>query len=122
MLKQRLTGVFSIYLTRFDLSWGHHNFAEKQTNIPIEKCFLMNEIEKEIKDYILEEFLPGENPANLTVSTPLLSTRVLDSLAILKLVAFLEDQFNITIEAYETSEDYMDSIADIARLVQSKKT
>ena len=81
----------------------------------------MNEIEKEIKEYVLEEFLPGEDPANLTVSTPLLSTRVLDSLAILKLVAFLEDQFNVTIEAYETSEDYMDSIADIARLVQSKK-
>jgi acyl carrier protein len=82
----------------------------------------MNEIEKEIKDYVLEEFLPGEDPANLTISTPLLSTRVLDSLAILKLVAFLEDQFNVTIEAYETSEDYMDSIADIARLVQSKKS
>ena len=81
----------------------------------------MNEIEKEIKEYVLEEFLPGEDPANLTVSTPLLSTRVLDSLAILKLVAFLEDQFNVTIEAYETSEDYMDTISDLVRLVQSKK-
>ena len=82
----------------------------------------MSEVENEIKSYILEEFLPGEDPASLVATTPLLSTRVLDSLAILKLVAFLEGQFDVTIEAYETSEDYMDTIADMARLVQSKKS
>lgn len=82
----------------------------------------MSEVENGIKGYILEEFLPGEDPASLTTTTPLLSTRVLDSLAILKLVAFLEGEFGVTIEAYETSEDYMDTIADMARLVQSKKS
>jgi acyl carrier protein len=81
----------------------------------------MSDVENVIKGYILEEFLPGENPDNLLSSTPLLSTRVLDSLAILKLVAFLEGEFGVTIEAYETSEDYMDTIADMTRLVQSKK-
>lgn len=82
----------------------------------------MSEVESDIKGYILEEFLPGEDPATLTTTTPLLSTRVLDSLAILKLVAFLEGEFGVTIEAYETSEDYMDTIADMATLVQSKKS
>lgn len=81
----------------------------------------MNGIENQIKGYILEEFLPGEDPATLSPTTPLVSTRILDSLAILKLVAFLEDQFDITIEAYETSVDYMDTISDLVRLVQSKK-
>lgn len=81
----------------------------------------MGDVENVIKSYILEEFLPGENPANLLTTTPLLSTRVLDSLAILKLVAFLEGEFGVTIEAYETSEEYLDTIADMAGLVQSKK-
>ena len=31
----------------------------------------MQEIKEIIKGYILEEFLPGENPAELTDSTPL---------------------------------------------------
>jgi acyl carrier protein len=82
----------------------------------------MSEVESDIKGYILEEFLPGEDPANLLTTTPLLSTRILDSLAILKLVAFLEGEFGVAIEAYETSEEYMDTIADMARLVQSKKS
>jgi len=82
----------------------------------------MSEVESEIRRYILEEFLPGEDPNNLTKTTPLISTRVLESLAILKLVAFLEGEFGVTIEAYETSEDYMDTIADMTRLVQSKKS
>jgi acyl carrier protein len=81
----------------------------------------MSDAENSIKGYVLEEFLPGEDPANLLVTTPLLSTRVLDSLAILKLVAFLEGEFGVTIEAYETSEEYLDTIADMARLVQSKR-
>ncbi len=38
----------------------------------------MSEIESEIKGYILEEFLPGEDPANLATDTPLLSTRILE--------------------------------------------
>ena len=82
----------------------------------------MSEVESEIRRYILEEFLPGEDPNNLTTTTLLISTQVLESLAILKLVAFLEGEFGVTIEAYETSEDYMDTIADMTRLVQSKKS
>ena len=82
----------------------------------------MSVVESEIRRYILEEFLPGEDPNNLTTTTLLISTQVLESLAILKLVAFLEGEFGVTIEAYETSEDYMDTNADMTRLVQSKKS
>ena len=73
-----------------------------------------------IKRYILEEFLPGENPAALTDSTPLITGGILDSLATIKLVAFLEQQFKIQIQAHETMVDYLDTIADIAQLVSSK--
>lgn len=82
----------------------------------------MDDTQAVIKQYVLEEFLPGENPDNLTAATPLLSSRILDSLAILKLVAFLEDQFGVTIEAYETSQDYMDTIAEMENLVRSKRS
>jgi len=78
------------------------------------------EVKQAIKDYILEEFLPGENPAELTDSTPLITGGILDSLATLKLVLFLEERFHIQIQAHETMVDYLDTVADIAQLVNSK--
>jgi acyl carrier protein len=80
----------------------------------------MQEVKEVIKEYILEEFLPGENPAALTDSTPLITGGILDSLATIKLVVFLEQRFQIKIEAHETMADYLDTVADIAQLVSSK--
>jgi len=77
-------------------------------------------IRQTIKDYILAEFLPGENPAELTDSTPLITGGILDSLATVKLVVFLEQRFNVEIQAHETMVDYLNTIADIAQLVRSK--
>ena len=80
----------------------------------------MQEIRNTVKQYILEEFLPGESPEQLTDSTPLVSGGILDSIATLKLVAFLEEQFKIELAPHETDTDHLNTIADIAALVQSK--
>jgi acyl carrier protein len=81
----------------------------------------VQELRAIIRAYILQEFLPGENPAELTDSTPLITGGILDSLATIKLVVFLEQRFQIKIEAHETMADYLDTVADIAQLVSSKK-
>jgi acyl carrier protein len=80
----------------------------------------MDSVQETVKSYILEEFLPGENPAALTVATPLITGGILDSLATLKLVSFLEEQFKIEIEAHEVDVEHTNTIADIAALVRSK--
>jgi acyl carrier protein len=80
----------------------------------------MEEVKQAIKGYILEAFLPGENPAELTDSTPLITGGILDSLATIKLVLFLEERFQIKIQAHETMADYLDTVGDIAQLVNSK--
>ena len=64
---------------------------------------------------------PGAIAGDVTETTPLISGGILDSLATVKLVAFLEEQYNITIEPHEASVDYLDTIAQIAALVQSKR-
>lgn len=89
------------------------------TNFNGEKL-TMKEVEGIIKEYILEQFLPGENPEELTNSTPLITGGILDSLATIKLVAFLEERFKVQIQAHETMVDYLDTVADIAQLVSSK--
>jgi acyl carrier protein len=80
----------------------------------------VQEINDTIRGYILEEFLPGENPAELTDSTPLITGGILDSLATLKLVVFLEERYQIQIQAHETMVDYLNTVNDISQLVQSK--
>jgi acyl carrier protein len=78
------------------------------------------EVKEVVKAYILKEFLPGESPDELTDSTPLITGGILDSLATIKLTVFLEEQFKIQIQAHETMVDYLNTISDIAQLVQSK--
>jgi acyl carrier protein len=81
----------------------------------------MEEIRRAVSDYILAHFLPGEDPSELTESTPLITGGVLDSIATLKLVVFLEDRFGVTVEAHEAGVATLDSVAQIASLIARKK-
>jgi acyl carrier protein len=79
------------------------------------------DIKAQVKTFILNEFLPGEDPATLTDTTPLMTTGILDSIAVLKVVTFLENQFQITIEPHEAVVENLNTLLDIGRLVMSKK-
>ena len=73
------------------------------------------------RDFILKEFLPGERPENLTDSTELITDGILDSLATLRLVAYLEKSCGIEIAPDELVPENLNSIAQIANFVQSKQ-
>lgn len=73
-----------------------------------------------IKDFILQEFLPGENPDELTDTTPLITGGILDSIATLKLVMFIEDKYGVQFEPHEVDKENLDTIASIVRLLTSK--
>ena len=74
-----------------------------------------------VKSFILTEFLPDEDPDALEDSTPLITTGILDSIATLQLVTFLEEKFDIQIQAHEAGVDHLNTLSDITRLVASKK-
>ncbi len=81
----------------------------------------MQEIRQAVHDYILNQFLPGEDPEDLTDQTPLITGGILDSIRTLKLVVFLEDKFGVTVEAHEAGVENLDSVGQITRLIASKK-
>jgi acyl carrier protein len=81
----------------------------------------MEEIRQTVKSYILKEFLFGENPDELTDSTPLITGGILDSIATLKLVAFIEERYSIALQAHEADVEHLNTIADIVHLIMSKK-
>ena len=81
---------------------------------------MAEDIKQAVKAFILEEFLPGENPEELTDQTPLITGGVLDSIATLKLVLFLEERFGVTFAPHELDPEHLDTTACIDQLVRSK--
>jgi len=73
-----------------------------------------------VRRFILENFLPGEDPKNLTDDTELKESGILDSLSTLKLVTFLEEQFKVQLEASDLDAGNLSSVASIANLVAAK--
>jgi acyl carrier protein len=82
--------------------------------------FTPEEIRKTLKELILTEFLPGEDPSQLTDATALITGGVIDSIAVLKLVSILEEQYGIEFAAHEVDAEHFDTIGQIAELVLSK--
>jgi len=75
----------------------------------------------EVKQFILDEFLPGEPADSLTGDTPLISGGILDSIATLKLVMFLGEKFGVVLAAHEVDKQYLDTLNDIAKLLAAKQ-
>lgn len=81
----------------------------------------MNEIADTIREFILVKYLPGESPANLRNDMPLRTSGVLDSLATLALIDFIEKRYGIEVKAHETDVDNFDRIDDIVAFVERKR-
>ena len=81
---------------------------------------MTGDLKDAIRHFILERYLAGERPENLTDRTPLQTSGILDSLAVLAVVTFVEKDTGVQFTAHDTTPDQLDSIDDIARLVASK--
>ena len=81
----------------------------------------MNQIADTIRDFVLTRYLPGESPENLQNDMPLRTSGVLDSLATLALIQFIEQEFNIEVEAHETDVDNFDRINDMVAFIERKR-
>ena len=82
---------------------------------------MSSSVDQVVRAYILEEVLAGEDPSQLQDDTPLISSGVLDSITTLKLVAFLEQRFSISIAAHEANAEYLDTIRQMVDLVNAKR-
>lgn len=80
----------------------------------------MDNVQAQVKQFILDTCLPGEDPRNLTSETELKESGILDSLSTLKLVTFLEERFGVEFDAGDLDAGNLSSISAIERLVTSK--
>ncbi len=85
-----------------------------------QETMTVNAIKERVADYVLREFLPGTPRTELTESTPLITGGILDSLGTLKLIMFLEEQFQVEFQADDLDKDRLNTISAIAALIHSK--
>jgi acyl carrier protein len=75
--------------------------------------------EKAIHDFLLNEIVYSRQVRNLGAEDPLLDG-LLDSIAIMQIVAFCEKVFNINIPGEELVPDHFESISAIARFIEQR--
>ena len=72
-----------------------------------------------IKQYVLEEFLPGVGPEELEADYDLRANGVIDSLGLLRVITWLEATFEIPMEEVEIAEQDFTSLASITRFAET---
>ena len=77
-------------------------------------------MENEIRAFLAENFLLGDDVARLSGSASLIDAGIIDSSGVLELVGFLEDAFGIRIPDEELLPENLDSIDNIVRFVGAK--
>lgn len=79
----------------------------------------MNDIKKQVREFIIENFLFGDDDG-LHDSTSFLDEGIIDSTGILELVTFLEETFSITVEDEELVPENLDSLNNIDAFLKKK--
>ena len=77
--------------------------------------------EATIEKFIVEEIMIGDNQTKIDPEESLLSSRILDSLALLRLIGFIEDQYGVNIEAGEIIPDNFETITAIKVFIEQKR-
>ena len=72
-----------------------------------------------IKNFIVDNFLFGDG-SKLSFDTLLIEKGIIDSTGVLELVAFIEENFNVTIKDDELIQDNFSSLTAIEKFLHSK--
>lgn len=74
-----------------------------------------------IKKFVIDEFLPDMSTEELSSDEDLLANGIIDSLGLLKVIAWLEQQFELPIDDVELSPDSFRSVAAINLFIENSK-
>ena len=77
-------------------------------------------IRTELKAFLVDNFMIGRDPAELTDSASLLELGIIDSTGVLELVGFLEEKYGLQVDDSELVPDNLDSVENLEKYVQRK--
>lgn len=77
-------------------------------------------IEEMLRTFIAENIIFSSDGFPYTDETSFLDNGVVDSTSVLELVAFIEEQFNISVKDSEVIPENFDSISYLSKFIKSK--
>lgn len=82
----------------------------------------MNEsVKSEIRAFIVDNFLFGQDGGRLTDDQSFLEGGIIDSTGLLELVGFIEQQYGILVEDRELVPENLDSLHNVSEFVARKQ-
>ena len=80
----------------------------------------MQKVSEELRKFVIENFLFGQDDRKLSDDDSFLEKGIIDSTGVLELVAFLEENYGITVEDDEFVPENLDSIHTLTRFLERK--
>jgi len=77
--------------------------------------------QKKIRNFVIENLLLGEEENDFSDNQSFLESGLIDSTGILEVIAFLEEEYEITIEDEEMIPDNLDSVDNIVAFLQTRQ-
>lgn len=79
------------------------------------------EIQKQVRNFVVENLLLGEDENEFLDSQSFLDSGLIDSTGILEIIGFLEERYAITIEDDEMVPGNLDSVERIVSFLQTRQ-
>jgi acyl carrier protein len=73
-----------------------------------------------LESFIRDEIMRGKRDTSINPDESLIQSGLLDSLALLQLVGFIEEEFDVTVEDEEVVPDNFDSLTAINAFISRK--
>lgn len=80
----------------------------------------MNDVMSKVRGYIEENFLYMRPDVELGDDDSLLGTGIVDSMGVMEIIAFLEDEFGVIVEDEEITEENLGTLSAIGRYAVTK--
>jgi acyl carrier protein len=81
---------------------------------------MVETIAQEIREFVVTNFLFGQNTAKLDLETSFLESGIIDSTGVLELVAFIEQKYDVSVGDQELLPENLDSVHNASRFVAGK--
>ena len=81
----------------------------------------MPQIEQELRQFVVDNFLFGEGEEQLSNEDSFLEKGLIDSMGILNLVNYVQEKFAVTVADEELIPENWDSVRRVAEFVENKR-
>jgi len=81
----------------------------------------MSEFNAKLKEFIMTEVNPDLNLVKLDDEEPLIESGIIDSLGILKILAFMDETFGVDLSSDQIKPENFKTVSSICALVDGKK-